>query len=254
MALVSDLVEAIAEVEDLPLPTVQMVARHLREAGLLSTGARGRNAPAATVTDAANLLIAVNANGCVVKDAPTTVLEYRGLVLHVSDGPLLFQWVSKGDGYTRADAEFHAVGFLREAHLPFGAALEGIIDGFVSDEIPNLFTKLAHDLWEKPFRERAVERIGSDEEKVAQWVSKACESYIGDALYLRMEFFRPQQNANFSIGYNDAGDHKSLMNVRFIQNVNRLMEGHYRTYSGDRHEQTTIGYKTLIKISEVLKS
>lgn len=254
MALVSDLVEAIAEVEDLPLPTVQMVARHLREAGLLSTGARGRNAPPATVTDAANLLIAVNANGCIVKDSPTTVLEYRGLMLHMSDGPLLYRWKAEGNMRTRVDAEFEAVGFLRERNLPFGTALESIVEGFVNGKVPDLFNWLAHDLWEKPFRERAVEQFGDDEEKIAQWVANACKSYIGDVLGLRLEFFRPRQNVMLKIEYNDAGDQKTLMEARFIQNVNRFMEGQYRQSSGDRYEQTTIGYKTLLKIGEVLKS
>jgi len=254
MALVSDLVEAIAEVEDLPLPSVQMVARHLRESGFLSTGARGRNAPAATVTDAANLLIAVNANGGVVKDAPTTVLKYRGLILHSSDGDLLYQWKTEGTSRARINAPFDAVGFLRDRNLTLGTALETLVDGFSSGEIPTLFKTLSKSLWGRSFRELAVNRFGDDEEAIAKWVSDNCESYIGDVLGIDLTFSRPTQNAELRVGYNDGGEKMTALEAKFIQNANRSMDGYYRKSSGDRYERTSIGYKTLLKVGTVLKT
>lgn len=61
MALLSALVKAIADVEGIDEVQVGWVARHLREAGLISQAGRGRGAAHMTCTDAANLLIGVNA-------------------------------------------------------------------------------------------------------------------------------------------------------------------------------------------------
>lgn len=56
---VLQLTEAIAELIDFPKPTAQLMARLAREAGLLSSGGRGRYAARATSLDAANLIIAL---------------------------------------------------------------------------------------------------------------------------------------------------------------------------------------------------
>lgn len=63
---------------------VQGVARHLREAGLLSQGARGVNAPDATGLDAARLLIPFMVGGIAMKakDAPEIVRDF-GELRHV---------------------------------------------------------------------------------------------------------------------------------------------------------------------------
>lgn len=63
---------------------VQGVARHLREAGLLSQGARGVNAPDATGLDAARLLIPFMVGGIAMKakDAPEIVRDF-GKLRHV---------------------------------------------------------------------------------------------------------------------------------------------------------------------------
>lgn len=63
---------------------VQGVARHLREAGLLSQGARGVNAPDATALDAARLLIPFMVGGIAMKakDAPEIVRDF-GRLRHV---------------------------------------------------------------------------------------------------------------------------------------------------------------------------
>src|SRR5689334_4728902 len=79
MVRLSDLVATIARVEGLPEPGVAQIARHVREAGLVSQSGRGLSAARMTIPDAANLLIAVNA-APMAKDAPRAVARYRGMV------------------------------------------------------------------------------------------------------------------------------------------------------------------------------
>ena len=81
MALVSDLVGKLAELEGRSAASVALIARYLREAGYLSQGARGRNAPHATATDCSNLLIALHAGADTAKEAPSAIERFRNLVL-----------------------------------------------------------------------------------------------------------------------------------------------------------------------------
>jgi hypothetical protein len=78
MARLSELVETIARVEGMDLATVRLIARNLREAGLITTSGRGPSAAKMTLADASNLLIAVNASDRVQKTGQT-VRTYRRL-------------------------------------------------------------------------------------------------------------------------------------------------------------------------------
>lgn len=78
MALLSELVKVVADVEGLDAVSVGIFARHAREAGLIAQGGRGRSAAQMSTRDAANLLIAVNACAY-AKDVPTLVPAYRDL-------------------------------------------------------------------------------------------------------------------------------------------------------------------------------
>lgn len=86
MAILSDLVESIAEVEDIDPATIGLIARYIREAGLIATHGRGPSAAKMSATDAANLLIGVNATSTAV-EAPRVVRAYRRL--HASEAPVL---------------------------------------------------------------------------------------------------------------------------------------------------------------------
>ncbi|WP_156635395.1 hypothetical protein [Methylobacterium sp. Leaf123] len=87
MALLSTLVKAVAEIEGIDEVQVGWVARYLREAGLLSQAGRGRGAAHMSATDAANLLIGVNASSA-PKDAVRAVEVYRELVCTDSIGDI----------------------------------------------------------------------------------------------------------------------------------------------------------------------
>lgn len=78
MAILSDLVETIAKVEGLDAGSVGLIARYIREAGLIATHGRGASAAQMTLADAANLLIGVNA-ATKAAEAPQVVKVYRRL-------------------------------------------------------------------------------------------------------------------------------------------------------------------------------
>jgi len=84
MATLSQLVEAIAEVEGMDSATVALIARTVREAGLITTGGRGPSAGKMTVADAANLLIAVNTSAS-AREAPDRVRKYRQLEMRSAE-------------------------------------------------------------------------------------------------------------------------------------------------------------------------
>lgn len=79
MAVISDLVRVVAEVEGLEENFVSVYARAAREAGYISHHGRGRNAARMTARDAACLLIAVNAS-TLAKNVPATIAEYSRLI------------------------------------------------------------------------------------------------------------------------------------------------------------------------------
>ena len=76
MAVISDLVRIVAEVEGFEENFVSVYARSAREAGYISHHGRGRNASKMTALDAAHLLIAVNASP-LAKDVPQTISTYK---------------------------------------------------------------------------------------------------------------------------------------------------------------------------------
>jgi len=79
MATLSELVATVAEVEGMDPSTVALIARYAREAGFIQKKGRGPSAAHMGITDAANLLIAVNASGAAL-DASIVIPRYRDLI------------------------------------------------------------------------------------------------------------------------------------------------------------------------------
>ena len=119
MGTLSGLVKAIAVVQGLDENQVLWIARYLREAGLITQGGRGRGGARMTVSDAANLLIGVNAPGA-PKDSAALVQAFRDL-------DLTFDALSDPDP-DEWDASSEEV-FRRGS--PFGPALEHVIADFI---------------------------------------------------------------------------------------------------------------------------
>ena len=80
MALISHLVEELAKSTGVAEKSITVIARWLREDGLLSQKGRGRGAAKATPMDAARLLIALMIDGK-IKNAPQAVRDFGQLVL-----------------------------------------------------------------------------------------------------------------------------------------------------------------------------
>ncbi|MCJ2106988.1 hypothetical protein MKK70_16710 [Methylobacterium sp. E-041] len=78
MALLSTLVERIAEIEGVETAYASGVARYLREAGLLTQAGRGRGAAHMSSFDAARFLIGLNSS-ITAKDAPKFVKYFGDL-------------------------------------------------------------------------------------------------------------------------------------------------------------------------------
>jgi hypothetical protein len=72
MAKLSGLIDELAKLTGLPKGTVQLTARHLREASLLASGGRGPGGAEMGFSDASNLLLALAASQQ-AKDAPAVV-------------------------------------------------------------------------------------------------------------------------------------------------------------------------------------
>src|SRR4051812_662375 len=80
LALLSELVRAVARVEGIDEVTVGIFAQAAREAGVISQKGRGRGAAHMTAEDAANLLIAANGSP-LAKNVRATVPAFRSLPL-----------------------------------------------------------------------------------------------------------------------------------------------------------------------------
>lgn len=78
MALISEIVTELHVMSGIEERSITLVARHLREAGLLSQKGRGRGAAHATPLDAARLCIALMVNGK-LKEAPQAVRDFGRL-------------------------------------------------------------------------------------------------------------------------------------------------------------------------------
>lgn len=236
MALISDLVEAIAEVEGIPQSTVELTARYAREAGYLSTGARGRNAPHATTTDAANLLVAVNAGGCIVKDSPAAIASYR--TLSTMGGYQGTRQSAAGVEYLRIDEE--PLHFLEERDRTFGDVLEEIINRFVSRELEVFLlqeSRRQFSMHFKKFKEDAEGRAIA---------AKGLET--GTSVRFDLAFHRPVPFVRLSV----LGMDETYAQVDFVVHADDLMHGKFKS-NADRRDETVIGYRTLSKVAEVLR-
>jgi hypothetical protein len=112
MATLSELAGTIAEAEGMDPATVALIARYVREAGLIEKKGRGPSAARMGAKDAANLLIAVNASSS-AREAPAVVPVYRDLI-------------AANDGSETA-----------EANGTFGEALELVIESAIERKLPS---------------------------------------------------------------------------------------------------------------------
>jgi hypothetical protein len=252
MALISDLVSAIAEVEGIPEGTVGLAARYAREAGYLSSGARGRNAPRATIADCANLLIAVNGSGCAVKDAPTAVELFRGLRCHAPHGS---RTPVAGVGVQYTAIEDDELRFLdRHRDATFGEMLESIIDRFVGGELESFMKGQAAQYLGDPFYEAAAREAGDDPKAIARKIAEVCDLALKmDTVSFVIEMHRPIPFARLVIDRSMGAERELIAGASFIMDAEDLVQQSLKDAGGDRRERTTFGYRTFMKIAEVMR-
>jgi hypothetical protein len=116
MATIGELAATIARAEGLDPSTVALIARYLREAGFIQKKGRGPSAARMVVSDAANLLIAVNASTTAV-EANEVVPVYRELAAFKS----------------------HNEGRPSKLNGTFGEALELLIEAAITGKLPDPF-------------------------------------------------------------------------------------------------------------------
>lgn len=101
MALLSTMVERIAEVEGVETAYASGIARYLREAGLLTQAGRGRGAAHMTSLDAARFLIGLNGSPT-AKDAPNTVKAFEVITNRWNNPSDIFGVCVKGETFSSA--------------------------------------------------------------------------------------------------------------------------------------------------------
>lgn len=247
MALVSELAAAIAEIEGIPPRTMEVIVRHTRNAGFLSTGARGRNAPPATVADAVNLILAANAGGSILLTAPDAIPAYRKL--ESEGGYRYVKDTSVGREYLPIEDQFFK--FLSEP-VSLGDALENIVGRFISlgdDSLERYFTTMVFN-----FTAARQNRTSIDSVKDFAEIYKTATATMGLNIKFEVTFCRPIPHASICVStFNQV-----IAQVNFTQTPDELLLSAESGKSGacglhDRKECVTIGFPTFSRIGDVLR-
>jgi hypothetical protein len=213
MATISELAATIARVEGLDPSTVALIARYLREAGFIQKKGRGPSAARMVVSDAANLLIAVNASTTAV-EANEVVPVYRELAA--------FGSVNKG----------------RRSQLigTFGEALELLIEAAITGKLPDPYLsasvhRAVLDAFDQGKTEISIEFERPDP-KARITIQLAVPKYAP------------------SPGYSISPRPEFVFGLDFVSMSGRVGQ---RQKAGDREDQTKIGHTTIFSIAKVLQ-
>jgi hypothetical protein len=220
MATLTELIDTIAAVEGLERSTVNLIARYVREAGLITTGGRGTSAATMSLTDAANLLIGVNAT-TTAADAPKTVSAYRELVSY--------------EPMTKADPR------PPNKYGTLGEAIEQLVHATSVGELPEVFLhqEVPFDLQEAFPRGDVYINIKFRKSNLSAAV-KIAPILAPDALTpeLSEEWFETGILRGIFFG--------------FYPPKLRGPPKKKKTIGGDRIEEITIGYRTLSAVGKLL--
>jgi hypothetical protein len=240
MATLTQLVDTIAAVEGLERSTVNLVARYVREAGLIATHGRGTSAATMGVRDAANLLIGVNATAT-GKDAARTVSVYRALVSYEfrakrDPGP------AKKYG-TLGEAIEQLVDAAGEGKLP-----EVFLNREVPDDLQDAFPDVHIDMkFRRPIPFASLKITSTQEHELTpDFNEEGSETKISEGT-------RVWEVENVA---EEVGTETGIPEDFFFEFSPPKLLGPPRrkkTIVGDRLEEVTIGYRTLSSIGELLR-
>jgi hypothetical protein len=232
MAKLSHLVKALAEVTKTPEGTVTLLARQMREAGMISTGGRGPGAANMTPQDCTNLLLALvsrdRAGGL-----PARVANYRRSECDHLEWPGLAQ-TFQGKSGERQEHQLPKPNLFEfiTNNMTLGALLDGLFeraaDGRLFEYLKNLVTKI-FGLNKKYNKEELYIFIRNS--------GQAAGSIK----------FRPQ---GYGAEVNMSDRPVPLFNMKFTVNSD-LMES-CLIERGDMHIQITITLLTIIRLGELI--
>jgi hypothetical protein len=238
MALVSKVCETIAAVEGIAPATAALAARYAREAGFLSQGARGVNAPDATVSDCTNLLIALNAVSA-IKDVPTMLPVYRRMRSH---SPAVHK-------------DHPSLGFLNQNVTPFGDILDNLISRFIIGDIQQYIIAQSARLISQHVADEIPATIhGATSNHIRNMIKRAEDLIDPTRADIRVIFRSPTPSAVILVnGFDLGGDRKEIAGIKFIIDSADLVSGVIDGQDFDRRNEVSIGYRTLKAIAEVMR-
>ncbi len=227
MAKLPALVDAITEVDGRERPTIEHVARVIREAGYVPTTKRGSGAADMTAREAANLLLALNGADA-PKDGPVAIDRFRSLVQTTLIGRgMTPEWVTDDKVFSCFPDAIKDVADSRT----FGEALEALIQG-----APGL---------ELFFKAYVKEEFGEDHASV--FVQMIDRGLIAGVTITLKRYY-----ANICLWRNVAGEVLRDFSADFRVDVDRDAAGFYGSGSKDRNVAVTFGLPTLCAVANAL--
>jgi hypothetical protein len=217
MATLSELVEVTAEVEGIDQATVALIGRHLREAGQISKHGRGPSAAHMGWVDGANLLIGINATRNAAQ-AARAVQTYRRL---------------------RPDeVEFPNPEVSHDFTL--GQAIEQLLMAAGSGELLNPFLGTSD---ESPVWHDLSDVFATDKVHVELRFRTNAPSAL-----LRLGFALPVGQA-----FGSEPTPPTMLQLHFSPQKVRGPPKAGQQQSGDRLEETTIGFRTLREVGKLIR-
>lgn len=242
MAYVSDVVEVIAEAEGIPPASVALIARHAREAGLLSQGARGKNAPKATVRDCVNLLIGVNATGCLIKNTPYVISVFRDLQPTLQLIPPDYD-----------DEKQNPFSSLKRDKSGFGCVLENLIELFIAGDAQCFLMNMAREHLPTDFYEKAKKDFGGNQGLIDERERYACELFVNRRVIdFAITFNRPAPGALIRLSRPNLERSTINEDVVLFTYHPPLDSELMGVKEADQINTTKIGYKTINEVAKLL--
>lgn len=134
--------------------------------------------------------------------------------------------------------------------------LESVVDRFVGGELPMFMMGQTVNYLHEPFYKKAAADLGDDPQALAARIAQASKSFLMlGTVAFQIEFYRPTPHAKIVVDRSTGTGRELIAGVSFMVTVEDMEAGKFKgLLDGDRREVTTIGYKTLMKVAEVLKS
>jgi hypothetical protein len=218
MAKLPALVSALAEVDGRDRPTIDHIARTIREAGYIPTGKRGVGAAEMDTRAAANLLIAL-ASTETIRDIPTEIDRFRSL---------RFWHASGAEGSPLSNEDVASLpGPLSELTetTTLGEAMERLVEG-----VPELACAfLAYGT--KAYPSKTIDQVRM--------------LFDGGHFGLSIEFRQYLVNVEL-YGVNKHGNRETQFLAVFTQDEDRFAQGFYGKKPRNRQVSVSLNFKMLM--------